>query len=135
MILIFGGAYQGKLEYALKRFGLSEDNVYRCVYTDTTAPGGKLIYELDKWILALVKAEANAAGTDTADAIRRFIAANADAIVICNDVTCGVVPEDPILRRWREAAGRAMAELARVSDEVVRVFCGIATILKSNAGS
>jgi len=168
LILIFGGAYQGKLAYALERFGLADGDVYRCREDDATVPGNrKIIYELDKWILALVRADADAvtdataadaadavtdtdsdtaadadadAATDTdsdteatadpAGAVRRFIGQNGDTVVICNDISCGVVPEDPVLRKWREAAGRAMAELAGASEEVVRLFCGIATTLK-----
>ena len=30
MILIFGGAYQGKLEYALSTYKLVEKDVYHC---------------------------------------------------------------------------------------------------------
>ena len=155
MILIFGGAYQGKLAYALERFGLADGDVYRCREDDATVPGNKkIIYELDKWILALVRAEAeadadavaeaavrrfigqngdanaDAEAADIAGVVRRFIGQNGDAVVICNDISCGVVPDDPVLRKWREATGRAMAELAGASEEVVRLFCGIATTLK-----
>jgi len=121
MILIFGGAYQGKLAYALERPGLTENDVYACSEESAEMPGNKgIVYELDKWLLALVKA-----GIDTDEAVGRFIAENKGAIVICNDISCGVVPSDPTLRKWREATGRALAGIARASDEVTRVFCGI----------
>ena len=126
MILIFGGAYQGKLEYAVERFGLNETDIYRCSYDDGETPGGrKLVYELDKWILALIKTE-----TDTEEAVKGFILDNKDAIVLCNDISCGIVPENPLQRKWREAVGRALSVLANESDEVVRLFCGIPTVLK-----
>ena len=126
MIFIFGGAYQGKLAYALDRFGLADDDVYFCVEEDAAMPANKKIfYEIEKWILALIRADA-----DVADWLRRFIAANADAIVICTDISCGVVPVDPEKRRWREAVGRSMAELSRCSKEVTRLFCGMPTRIK-----
>ena len=126
MILVFGGAYQGKLAYAMDRFGLTDVDVFRCSDTDAGMPANKkLIYEIDKWILALVKA-----GGDTDEAVLRFIGGNRDAIVICNDISCGVVPVYSILRKWREAVGRSLAEISRVSDETVRVFCGIPTRIK-----
>jgi len=126
MILVFGGAYQGKLDYAVKRFGLAEGDIYRCRDDDAAAPGSKrAIYELDKWILALIEE-----GIDSGDAIRNLIAENGSAVIICNDISCGVVPEDPMSRKWREAVGRALAEIAGASDEVVRLFCGIASKLK-----
>lgn len=125
MIFIYGGAYQGKLAYALDRFGLGEGDVYACG-EDTAMPHGKkLIYELDKWILALIRA-----GADPEPEIREFIQRNGDAIVICNDITGGVVPVEASLRAWREAAGKSMTELSRHASEVVRLFCGVPTRIK-----
>jgi adenosylcobinamide kinase / adenosylcobinamide-phosphate guanylyltransferase len=126
MILIFGGAYQGKLAYALERFSLTQDDVFLCNDDDDRLPENKMIiYEIDKWILALLKKD-----IDVEQAMRRFIENNKNAIVICNDISCGVVPVDPLLRKWREAAGRVLAALSRESDEVVRLFCAIPTRIK-----
>ena len=125
MILIFGGVYQGKLGYALGRFGLSSEDVYYCNDEDVRVPCGKrVIYEFEKWVLSLVKAD-----RETDKAVREFIMGNNDAIVICNDISCGIVPIDPIQRKWREAAGRALALLACESDEAIRLFCGIPTVI------
>lgn len=122
MILVFGGAYQGKLAYVMERFGFEEDDVYRCRDDDAAVPEGRrVIYELDKWILALVKTD-----VDSSAAVKSFVADNSFAVVVCNDISCGVVPEDPVCRKWREATGRALAEIASASEEVIRVFCGIA---------
>lgn len=108
MVLIFGGAYQGKLDYAKQRF--EHKNI---------------IDGFDEWILELVKA-----GADTAEEVRRFIETHPDAVVICCDISCGVVPADPLMRKWREAVGRALAALSQKSDEVIRMFCGIPTKIK-----
>jgi len=126
MILIFGGAYQGKLAYALDRFKLAEDDIYKCDDNNTDMPKNKkIIYETDKWILALIRNE-----IDTGQAIQQFLEVNRDAIVICNDISCGVVPVDPVLRSWREAVGRSLAMLSQKSDEVIRLFCGIPEKIK-----
>jgi len=125
MVLIIGGSYQGKLAYALDRFGLTDEDVYRCSDDPGLPQGKKVIYEIDKWVLALTKA-----GADTEEAAQWFMENNAEAVVICNDISCGIVPEDAVLRKWREAVGRALAELSRHSDEVVRLFCGIPTRIK-----
>ncbi|MDR1804245.1 MAG: bifunctional adenosylcobinamide kinase/adenosylcobinamide-phosphate guanylyltransferase [Treponema sp.] len=126
MILIFGGAYQGKLAYALDRFYVTESDVYRCKSDDVRMPENrKLIYEIDKWILALVENN-----IDVEKAMRQFIDCNQDAVVICNDISCGVVPLDPVLRKWREAVGRSLAVLSRTSDEVIRLFCAIPARVK-----
>ena len=126
MILVFGGVYQGKLAYALERFNLTESDVYECSSDNFNTPKNKrIIYEIDKWILALVKND-----IDVEKAMRQFIDGNQDTIVICNDISCGVVPSDAVLRKWREEKGRSMAMLSRKSDEVVRLFCGIPAKIK-----
>jgi len=126
MILIFGGVYQGKLAYALERFNLTEGYVYRCDNDDAVMPKDKkIIYEIDKWILALLKND-----MDIESAIKQFISCNKDVIIICNDISCGVVPVDILLRKWREATGRILAMLSQESEEVVRLFCGIPTRIK-----
>ena len=125
MILIIGGAYQGKLTYAMERLGLMEAGVYRCGH-DTAMPSGKkIIYGLDQWILAMTKAD-----MDVPEAIERFIQHNAEAAVICDDISCGVVPMDAEMRKWREETGRSLAVLSRHAEEVIRLFCGIATRIK-----
>ncbi|MCL2574409.1 MAG: bifunctional adenosylcobinamide kinase/adenosylcobinamide-phosphate guanylyltransferase [Defluviitaleaceae bacterium] len=111
MILIIGGAYQGKLEYAQSRFGHMQDI--------------KIVKYVDKWLLELVRENA-----DITQATEQFLADNINNIVICNDISCGIVPTDPILRGWREEVGRFMAILAKHSNEVVRLYCGIPITLK-----
>jgi len=109
MILIFGGAYQGKLDYASSRFGNTR----------------KIINDADKWILTLIQEN-----KDVSYEVSQFLDENKDAVVICNDISCGIVPVDPMMRRWREEAGRFMAQAAEKSDEVVRLFCGIPMRIK-----
>jgi adenosyl cobinamide kinase/adenosyl cobinamide phosphate guanylyltransferase len=55
-----------------------------------------------------------------------------DKILVCTDISCGIVPADPTQRAWREAAGRIASALSAASDEVVRLFCGIPTVLKKS---
>ena len=109
MILIFGGAYQGKLAYAQEQFGESR----------------KIINELDRDILKWVQEN-----EDVPEKIAELIKSYPDAVFICNDISCGVVPTCPIERKWREEVGRAVGCLARKSDQVIRLYCGIPTKLK-----
>ena len=109
MVLVFGGVHQGKLAYAKKRFG----------------DGRKIINNVDHEVLEWIQS-----GDNLAEKISGFISDNMDSVVICNDVSCGVVPIDPLMRKWREEVGRFMSLLAENSDEVIRMFCGIPTKLK-----
>lgn len=104
MKLVIGGAYQGKTEYARKHYA-----------------GMEIATNFHLTILEMVKN-----GIDTTLNLSEY----ANKVIICDDISCGVVPIDPIMRRWREELGRVLAILARESDEVVRLFCGIPTKLK-----
>ncbi len=121
MILIIGGSYQGKLDFARQRFRLAEDDIQVCT-EDTGALdfSRRCIAYIDRFALNRVRSgfePAHALGTD-------FGRLN-DMIFIANDVSGGVVPMDPTLRAWREACGRLNLKLAKASDEVWRLFCGI----------
>ena len=53
-----------------------------------------------------------------------------DKILLCEDISCGVVPIDPEQRAWREAVGRMNAMLAARAERVTRIFCGLPMELK-----
>ena len=59
-----------------------------------------------------------------------FYREHPDAVVIADEIGCGVVPIDRDERAWREAAGRALCVLAEKSEAVTRVICGIGVRIK-----
>ena len=104
MILIFGGAYQGKLEYAKEHWNFSDDDVFFCEENLTIDLSKKVICGLEKFIYACV--------------------------LEVDDISQGVVPIEPDRRAWRESVGRTLLWLGKESDEVHRVFCGLGQKLK-----
>jgi len=124
VIFIFGGAYQGKLTYALARYNLDEQDVWNC-RNGKPDLSHKIIYKFEESILEKVRK-----GEDPVAYLESTIDDYKDKIVIVTDLSCGVVPVDPLMRRWREAVGRCSAILARHADSVVRIFCGVETVLK-----
>ena len=126
MILIFGGAYQGKLEYALNTYNLTEKDVYHCdAETMVIDFDRKIITDMDKFVLACVKEDINAK-----ECLVEHVEKLRDKILIFDDISQGVVPMDKIERAWREATGRCMTYLGQEADEVIRVFCGIGSKVK-----
>ena len=121
MILITGGSYQGKLDYARSRFHLEDGDI--CVGgVDLTK---KCLAYIDRWALEAVKN-----GMEPADLFRENADRLSDKIIITTDISSGVVPMDPMLRAWREACGRMNSYLASQADEVWRLFCGLPQRLK-----
>ena len=125
MVLIFGGAYQGKLEYTIQNYKIQENEIFYCDDSKEIDFSRKVVYGLDRLILDLIKD-----GADPLEYINKNLDKFKDKIIICTDISCGVVPTDPLMRQWREAVGRCMALLSCNAERVVRIFCGIGTVIK-----
>lgn len=131
MIFVFGGAYQGKLDFVKEKFGLHDD-----IFTPRTVPlanatsfsGVRCINGLHTWVRELVD---NHEDVDARiNELIETLSPDQDIVIIMNDVSQGIVPMDPVERAFREANGRAMIKLAREAEEVYRVFCGIGIKIK-----
>lgn len=131
MHLIFGGAYQGKLDYAKERYGVTALDVWDCAIEGPGGPTGpapanrinyskKVIDHLEAFILACVKSGQEAKEL-LADSKERW----SDSVIICADISSGIVPCDAELRAWREMTGRTLMYLGTEAQEVTRIFCGI----------
>ena len=125
MIFIFGGAYQGKLEYALTKYRLTEDDVFFCSENSHLDFSKKIISGLDRFTFGCVKE-----GLEAKELLEKNISLLKDKIIIADDVSQGVVPMDHDIRRWREMNGRALIWLGNTSDEVYRIFCGLPQKIK-----
>ena len=123
MIMITGGAYQGKHAY-LHRF-----------YNDPITSGSDCdisqysnIHCIDHYEI-LVK-RILLSGNDPIIYTEKFYALNPDATVIINEIGCGIIPIEKRERVWREAVGKCGCYLAAHSDRVIRLVCGIPTAIK-----
>lgn len=122
MVLIIGGAYQGKTEYAKKTYSLQDADIFTCENTGID-PNAWAIRHLERFALACVRA-----GKEPAEVLNAIDLS--DKILICEDISCGVVPMDAVEREWREAVGRMNAMLAAKAARVTRLFCGLPLELK-----
>ena len=53
-----------------------------------------------------------------------------DSILICRDISNGVVPLGADLRSWRQVNGRLCQYLSGEARQVSRIFCGLEQRLK-----
>ena len=126
MILILGGRYQGRLDFAKSTYGLEDADIFTCTdATETLDFSKRCLAYIDRYALNRVRV-----GLEPGDAFRDNPALRKDAVIIATDISSGVVPMDATLRAWREANGRMNNDLAARADEVWRLFCGIAQRIK-----
>ncbi len=109
MILIIGGAYQGKAEFAVS-LGID---------------AGRIIYNAHEMIARAVNE-----GRDAEHELFTLIESGSYDAVTCDEIGMGIVPADSGARRLRDLTGRIMCKAAKAADAVYRVQCGIPTRIK-----
>ena len=107
MILIVGGAFQGKSELAL-----------------SLAQRDKILFGFHLKVREIIKN-----GGD-AEKFARDTLNGGYEVIVSDDISCGVIPIEASERIIREETGRALCILAAACDEVYRVQCGIGVKIK-----
>lgn len=115
MILIIGGAYQGKTEYA-ENLGNKYKiiNRYHLRVKEQLMTGQNPIDEAERLM-------------NNADNCEE---SGSELIIISDEVGYGLVPVDKLEREYREQSGRVNCYFADKARQVIRVVCGIGTRIK-----
>lgn len=129
MILIIGGAFQGKEAFARQLSGLMQQE-YEIRKADgrTDAPDAAMhhliLIHFHEWIRRIMEE-----GGDPDVYTRQIMNAHPE-IITMDEVGYGVVPIERAERDYREAVGRAGQALAASAEKVYRVVCGIPVQVK-----
>ena len=124
MILIIGGAYQGKLDFAKANLGIREDQICDCG-RDPADFSKKCLWHVEQLCLECVQK-----GIDPREYFLARRSQWQNSVLICRDIFCGVVPVDDTCREWRQATARLCQYLSAEADQVSRIFCGLEQRLK-----
>ena len=108
MILVIGGVAQGKTSYVKKNY-----------------PDRKYFDDFEDWFK-----EKLISGGKPEEEAEKYMEENPEAVIICDEVGCGVVPTGAFDREYRERLGRCLIKIAEGSDRVIRIFCGAGTVIK-----
>ena len=139
MILVTGGCFQGKTDYACEMFGIRGEEALDGAKCPLEALySARLVYHFHEYIRRLIQPESellpekNPAENFSPEELltKRLPRENPDVVLVTNELGCGVVPVDKFDREYREKTGRILCALAKEAEEVHRVFCGIGTVIK-----
>lgn len=77
---------------------------------------------------------------ETSTPICAFLAAlrttqAAQVLVVTNEVGMGIVPADPLTRRWRDLAGRVNQAVAELADHVLLMICGYPIVIRNQVSA
>ncbi|HIU77737.1 MAG TPA: bifunctional adenosylcobinamide kinase/adenosylcobinamide-phosphate guanylyltransferase [Candidatus Pelethocola excrementipullorum] len=125
MILVIGGAFQGKSAYAKEHFdgvGSWIDGEI-CGFEEIFSCGG--IVHFHQFVRRFLK-------EDELDRLpERLVRSNPQIVIVTDELGYGVVPVVAGDRAWREKTGRLCTRLASNAGEVHRVVCGIGMVIKN----
>lgn len=124
MILIIGGAYQGKRGYAKKRYGLDENDIIEGDDMQNIS-SAKCIGRFEKFVYEN--------GENAVKAAEKLLTENPEVIIIMTEIGSGIIPLDKTERRRRELAGQTGCFLAERAEIVIRMTCGIPQLLKGES--
>lgn len=129
MWLITGGAYQGKLQYALEITGIKENDIIEgsnCELNELLeAP---LVHHFHLWIKR--RMEEGQEVTEINKLVDQILHRNPNIVIIVDELGCGIVPMDAFDRNYRESVGRVCCKIAKEAKEVHRVICGLGMVIK-----
>ena len=126
MILLTGGAYQGKTAYLLSKIpGTVCTDGETCGFSE--AEQAACINHYHALIRRLFEAQ-----EDPAAWTERYCDAHPDGIILLNETGCGIIPLDPAERRLRELTGTCGCIIASHAETVIRVTYGIPAVLRGD---
>ena len=120
MILIIGGAYQGKLDYARETFGVRDGDIHICDAGEIDF-SRRCVYRIEEFTYG---------HPDPIAYFQQHRDLWQNSILILQDIFSGVVPIDGEARAWRQKTGRLSQYLSREAAQVIRIFCGLEQRLK-----
>lgn len=123
MRMIIGGAYQGKLAYAVQKYSISENEIADGYINDNS--NFKCINNFHLLIKSVLEN-----GQNPIEATTEILRKNPDVIIIMNEIGNGIIPLEKSERLWREAVGKVGCLLARRAESVERIVCGLPIKIK-----
>ena len=120
MILIIGGAYQGKLDFVKETFEITDEDMFTCG-TGEIDFSKRCIYKIEEFTYG---------HPDPIGYFKKHREQWQDSILILQDIFCGVVPMGAETRAWRQNTGRLAQYLSKEASQVSRIFCGLEQRLK-----
>ncbi|MDB1954300.1 bifunctional adenosylcobinamide kinase/adenosylcobinamide-phosphate guanylyltransferase [Clostridium tertium] len=127
MILVFGGAYNGKLSFVKEKFNISDEEILTLNNIDD------LEIDFSKKVINKFQNLTYKMFLENQDPLKYILENESlfkDKIIISDDICEGIVPLKKEDRIWRENTGKCLQYLSKNSKEVYRVFCGIPMVIK-----
>ncbi|WMJ22047.1 bifunctional adenosylcobinamide kinase/adenosylcobinamide-phosphate guanylyltransferase [Paludicola sp. MB14-C6] len=127
MRFIIGGNASGKLQRVYE-LGYQDSDILYCKHNEIPQiENQRVLYKLNTLIDTLMKHD-----IEPKEYINSLMKNSNIEVIVCDEVGCGVVPMQRYERDFRECVGRISCLVATNANSVERIYCGIATVIKSD---
>ena len=125
MILVIGGAFQGKYSFATEELGIRDGwaDGDTCGYHEIFEC--RAIHHFHDYVKRAMEDH-----YDLSSLVQNLMEKNPGICILTNELGYGVVPTDEFERALRDQLGATCTELASQAEIVYRMICGIPTIIK-----
>ncbi len=146
MKMVIGGAYQGKLRWTKTHIVENDRDIQENKneeskqWIDGETCGVEEIYHcigiyhfhryIARFLNSTTKDSLSGLEKSSENFAKELYKKNQELIIVTEEIGYGIVPLDPKERSYREQVGRVCTALAKESEEVYRVICGIGTRIK-----
>ena len=121
MILIIGGAYKWKLDFAKKDLKIDKRSIaYTNRDREYVIEDMTTLYGYEEVVLSQIRG-----GISPSKWLLENISSFKGKVIIAQDMSCGVVPIEKEQRALLEELGKCLRIFSNHRDEVYRLFCGI----------
>ena len=126
MKLILGGYANGRTAYAMQNYQLTESDCFDAAAEPLARWNGQRLILHAEQLVNLWLEQGKKPCTEILPWLERW----QNAVLITQEVGCGLVPVTPQQRQRREAVGHFNRLLAECAETVERVCCGLGMQLK-----
>ena len=125
MILVTGGAFQGKFDFVKDKLNIRDGWIDgdTCSYREIFDCTG--VKHFHRYVKRALEDQ-----VDLGPLVSQLAERNPGICIITNELGSGVVPVEQFNRAYRDELGRLCSEIAQEADDVYRVICGIGVIIK-----
>lgn len=126
MILVTGSYGDNKRDYVVNELGIKDTEILNgetCSIDDSKKY--RCIENYHKLVKRLIES-----GINPLEFTENLINENGLSVIVIDEIGCGIVPIEKSERIWRESVGKCGSLIAKNSEKVIRICCGIPVVIK-----
>ena len=122
MHLVIGPHGAGKKDFLFSQLGFIPEQI---AFSLEDAEQKPVLADLHLQVRRLLEQ-----GKDPDKAVAALLDRRTDLVILCDEVGGGIVPMEPLERRYRDTVGRICCTIARRAERVDRILVGLPMRLK-----